>query len=159
MGTTTELRREIKSRFFPYVEQLGFKFDEREAPTFWIFRRTAVDTAQLFSIQWEKYGRPRFRLDFGSCSIDGLALPGKQIALADVHPHWLSDCLTLKPRTGFFASDWFRQDRGAMRKLLGAEPLRSPAEVVDELMRVFTEVESYWSYGAAGKHIRHWPRR
>jgi hypothetical protein len=159
MGTTTALRREMKSRFIPHVEQQGFKLDERQAPIVWIFRREVGMTAQLFSVEWEKYGRPRFRLDFGTCPIEGLSLRGQHFDWPDIHPHWLPNAATLRPGSGFLAGTWFRQDRAVLRKLLSSGTLRSPSEVVDELLSAYPHIQSYWSGGSAGNHIRRWPRR
>lgn len=157
MGTTTALRREIKSRFIPYVERQGFTLDEREAPAFWIFRRAAGEAAHVFSIQWDKYGRPRFRLDFGTCPLDGLNARGEHFPWLDVHPHWLPDTATLKPRGGPLAGTWFRQDRGVFGRLLGRGALRAPGDVVDDLLAAYPDVERYWGSRAAGNHIRRWP--
>jgi hypothetical protein len=159
MGTTTALRREIKLRFIPHVEQQGFTLDEGNAPTFWLFRRAADSTAQMFSIQWEKYGRPRFRLDFGTCPIEGLELAGKRVDWHSMHPHWLPDVASLKPSRWSLSGSWFRQDRTLLRKLIGATALRPSIEVVDELLALYPEVEAYWANGTVGKHIRQWPRK
>jgi hypothetical protein len=159
LGTTTALRHEIKRRFIPHVQQRGFALDERDAPTFWLFRRPTGTTVQVFSIQWEKYGRPRFRLDFGTCPVAGLELADKHIDWSNVHPHWLPDVATLRPRRGTLAGSWFRQDRAWLRKLLGAGALRHVSEVVDELFALYPEVEAYWSSGVVGTSIHRWLRR
>jgi hypothetical protein len=159
MGTTTALRREIKRRFIPHVEHQGFMLDEHDAPTFWLFRRAAGTSAQIFGIQWEKYGRPRFRLDFGSCPIEGMVLAGQRVDWRNMHPHWLPEVASLRPGQGILSGSWFRQDRALLRRLLGAGALRDPGEVVDELLAAYPEVEAYWENGATGKHIRRWPIR
>lgn len=156
MGATTSLRRELKLRFFPQVEQHGFRLVEREAPMFWIFRRATGASVQLFSLQWDKYGRPRFRVDFGSCPIGGLDLLGKHVGWADMHPHWLPDVATLKPAGGVLAGSWYRQDRALLRRLLGGGTLRAPADVVDELVAAYPEMEAYWANGSSGRRIRRW---
>ena len=159
MGPTTALRREIKHRFIPHVVASGFTLDEREAPTFWLFRRQAGPSAQLFSIQWEKYGRPRFRLDFGTCPIEGLDFTGKHVEWSSMHPHWLPDAASLKPGRAIFSRSWFRQDRTPILQLFGATALRPAKEVVDELFSLYPEVEAYWASGKVGKHIQQWSRR
>jgi hypothetical protein len=159
MGATTALRREIKSRFIRQVEQQGFKLDESQAPTFWVLRRAVGSSAQMLSIQWDKYGRPRFRLDFGSCPIEGLTLAGQHIDWLNMHPHWLPEVATLRPGSGFLSGTWFRQDRRLVLKLLGASSLRTPGEVVDELLAAYPEVELYWVKGITGNLIRRWPKR
>ena len=65
MGRTTDLRREMKRRFFPAMIDSGFSVDMRNAPSFVDFRRITPDAIQAFDIQWEKYGRPRFVINFG----------------------------------------------------------------------------------------------
>lgn len=56
MGPTTELRRELKRTFVPFMAARGFVLDNRHAPQFQNYRRTVGDRVQLLEIQWEKYG-------------------------------------------------------------------------------------------------------
>lgn len=158
MGTTTALRREIKHRFIPLVVQRGYSLDERDAPTFWLFRRQEGSTVRIFGIQWEKYGRPRFRFDFGTCPAEGLNFNGNHVDWNDMHPHWLPQVASLKPGRGSQSGLWFRQDCSLLARLLGAPALRPAAEVVDDLVAMFEEVEMYWASGVTGRHIHLWPR-
>lgn len=159
MGTTTTLRNEIKHRFIPHVVQQGYTLDMRDAPTFWLFRRQEGAGVRLFSIQWEKYGRPRFRFDFGTCPAEGLNFNGKQVDWKDMHPHWLPEVASLKPGRGSQSGLWFRQDPTLLNRMLGAPALRPASEVVDALLAMYPEVEAYWTNGATGKHIHLWPRK
>ncbi len=140
----------------PFVEQRGFRLDEREAPAFWIFRRPTADTVQVFSIQWDKYGRPRFRVDFGLCPIEGMDVAGERIGWADVHPHWLPDVASLRTRGGLLARVWFCQDPVPIRRIFGVDPLRSASEVVDELLAAYPAVDEYWRTGNSGRLVRRW---
>jgi hypothetical protein len=79
MGRTTELRREIKRTFVPFVRARGFEIDQRYAPNVLEFRRFAGDEVHVFDIQWEKYGAPRFVVNFGKCPATGVEFAGDAI--------------------------------------------------------------------------------
>jgi hypothetical protein len=66
MGRTTDLRREIKRRFFPVMADKGFSLDMRDAPFFVGFRRMTSEAIYVCDIQWEKYSRPCFVINFGN---------------------------------------------------------------------------------------------
>jgi hypothetical protein len=67
MGTTTELRRALKTLFIPYAVDRGFVVDERGQPRSTVFRRRVRSRVEMFEVQWEKYGTPRFAVHFGTC--------------------------------------------------------------------------------------------
>lgn len=154
MGRTTELRRELKRVFFPFVVSRGFEIDQRDAPAFTTFRRTVGESLHVFDVQWDKYGRPRFVVNFGICPASGVHLPGEHIPADHVLAGWAPLGGRLQPRPGATSANWFRQDRPLFMRLFGGEALRSASEVVTELMQLFPELEAYWSTGAAGKHLR-----
>jgi len=156
MGSTTALRRELKRRFLPLARERGFVPDQRRMPASITFRRSAGADVHIFSIQWEKYGKPRFAVRFGTCPGDGARFGNEVFAAADTLPDWLPDAGTLQPRRGTSSRAWFRQDRPLLQRLAGRPRLRPEAEVVDELIRLFAELERYWAGGSAGPHMRHW---
>ena len=153
MGTTTELRREIKQRFVPFALERGFVLDQKRAPTFMEFRRESADVAHLFDIQWEKYGRPRFVVNFGTCPLEGLRVKEKTFPVSEVIASWLPDSGRLQPRKGTSASSWFRQDRPFLARLFSSTKLYPASQVVDELLRLFPELEEYWASGKVGPHV------
>lgn len=53
MGNNTELRRETKRTFVPFVKARGFKIDQRYAPQLFEFRRANGGELHLFDIKWE----------------------------------------------------------------------------------------------------------
>jgi hypothetical protein len=154
MGKTTELRKALKRVFFPFAESRGFAIDQRDAPTFTTFRRTAGNVLQIFDVQWEKYGRPRFVINFGTCPASGLVLPDQTIPPGQVLAAWTPQGGRLQPRPGATTGSWFRQDRPFLMRLFGATILRPAPEVVTHLMQLFPEVEAYWSAGIIGRHLR-----
>lgn len=131
MGRTTELRREIRKRVIPLATASGFALSQADAPFVWEFRRTVGGDEHYFDVQWEKYGRPRFVVNFSSSGKFG----------------------RLQPGSGTGTSSWFRQDSTLFERLLLRPALRPPSEVVDELLALFPELEEYFSEGQVGRHM------
>lgn len=156
MGTTTDLRRALKARFFTHVRDRGFVIDERLQPQTTVFRRRAGGAVQIFEIQWEKYGRPRFTIHFGTCPAEGLRIDDIVHPPEETLPTWCPDMGSLQPRRGTSSRSFFRQDRPLLQRLFGRPPLRDPAAVVDDALRIFPELERYWTSGEVGPHIRQW---
>ena len=156
MGVTTELRRAVKARFFPYLLARGFVADLRNQPSATVFRRPVGSRVQVIGIQWEKYGKPRFAVHFGTCPAGGLHLQEGVCSSEDVLPTWCPDTGSLQPHSGVSSRAWFRQDSTLMRRLLGHPALRAPDDVVDQLITLFPEVERYWTNGEVGPHVRLW---
>jgi len=160
MGRTTALRQEIKKTFVPYMADKGFVCDMRYAPQFFTFRRIASDAVYVFDIQWEKYGRPRFVVNFGTCGLHGVIANGEPVPPNDIFPmHGLTRGRLSPGREGFLSrSGWFRQDRPILRRILSRAKFYEPADVVSELMTLFVELEQLWQGGQIGKHVRILPR-
>lgn len=156
MGTTTDLRRALKARFFPYVVARGFVADHRDQPTSTLFRRVAETRVHIVGVQWEKYGKPRFAVHFGTCPAEGLHFQGRFCSPEDMLPTWCPDIGSLQPRSGMSSRSWFRQDSTLLQRLVGQPALRRPDDVVDELIALFAELEDYWANGAVGPHMRLW---
>lgn len=154
MGKTSELRSEVKRVFFPLVESHGFSIDQRDAPTFITFRRTVGESLHVFDVQWDKYGRPRFVVNFGICPASGLHLSGKDIPPDQVLAGWAPQGGRLQPRPGASDANWFRQDTPLLARLFSGATLRPAPEVVAQLTQLFPELEAYWSTGTVGKHVR-----
>jgi hypothetical protein len=156
MGTTTALRRALKQDFFAFVEKRGFRMDQRDQPRSTVFRRSVGGVVQIFGIQWEKYGRPRFALHFGTCSEAGLLIQGQVHQAGSVFPGWCPDAGSLQPRRGTSTRSWFRQDRSLLQRLFLRPAMREPSEVAGELLALFPELERYWATGEVGRHMRIW---
>ncbi|HET7221477.1 MAG TPA: hypothetical protein VFJ02_25650, partial [Vicinamibacterales bacterium] len=71
-------------------------------------------------------------------------------------PGWCADAGSLQPHRGTGARSWFRQDSTWLQRLAGRPPLKNPADVVDELLALFPELERYWASGEVGPHLRQW---
>lgn len=156
MGTSTQLRQELKRRFWPLLASQGFSRDDFEAPTFVTFRRHTHDSTQVIDVQWDKHGSPRFVVNFGQCPAAGIEFRGKNVPRETMMAGWLAPFGqggTLQPRSGSSTRSWFRLDADLLMKLKGKRS-REPAEVVDELLELFPEVEAWWKDGLVGSHLR-----
>lgn len=155
MGRTTPLRRAIKRTFIPYLTAKGFVCDMRDAPGVFTFRKIDSDALYVCDVQWEKYGHPRFVVNFGKCSLEGVTFRGRRVLPGDVCPGDTPDCGRLygSPRSSWGTGDWFRQDR-PLPRIVSFSKLYTPDVVVAKLMTLFAEVEDYWNSGRVGQHLR-----
>jgi len=154
MGRTTELRQAIKANFLPLMVGKGFEPDLSLMPQFMTFRRITPDKIYVCDIQWEKYGRPRFVMNFGNCGPRGVVCHGNEIDPVKIFTSHTPEHGRLAPGLGATASGWFRQDRTLLDWLLARSRMKSAEDVVADLIRLFVEVEEYWSAGKLGRHIR-----
>ena len=124
MGRTTELRREIKRRFFPAMTAKGFSTDMRYAPFFVGCRRMTPQGIHVCDIQWDKYGRPRFVINFGKCSLAGVICHGQPVRPEDVTASETPLRGRLAPGRHSTVGGWFRQDRPLIES---PPPIASPS--------------------------------
>jgi hypothetical protein len=154
LGKTTNLRREITTIFVPHVQSAGFTVDKKDLPLFLRFWRIKDGEAHLFDIQWEKYGRPRFVVNFGRCPAEGLVIRGKHFAPQDILATWTPEGGRLQPRPGFSSRSWFRQDKPFLKSLFSREKLRPAYEVIAvDLVCHFSEVEMWWGSRMQLSHL------
>ncbi len=136
MGRTTELREAVKRDFVPFLRDKGFTLDMSDAPRLYRFRKIDSDAALECDVQWEKYGSPRFILNFYKRESKGLTAQGR-----------------LAPSQRRTLAGWFRQDRPWLSRLISSSKLYPPERVVAQLIALFGEVEEYWKSGTIGPHI------
>jgi hypothetical protein len=138
------LREAVKRRFYPYAESRGFVRARSSHPHFADFRRDRGGKAEVFDVQWDKYGRPAFVVNFGVV---------EAARTGETAPRWKN--LYRLVRDAAARDRWFD-----LRKPWG-EALRSlrlryrPDAVVDQLIARFPEAEAWWTRGAVGPHVRH----
>ena len=153
MGVTTALRRELKQGFLPLLLDKGFIQDDRDAPQTIHFRRPAGDAVHLLEIQWDKYGGPTFVINFGACPAEGLNTPHGHVPAEQVYAGWLRESGRLQPKRGRGTGSWFSQKRPWLQRIFAKQKLRSPDEVVRELLALFPQVEAYLTTGAIGDNL------
>ncbi|MDB5177463.1 MAG: hypothetical protein JWN75_1131 [Candidatus Saccharibacteria bacterium] len=154
MGNTTELRRELKRTFMPFLAAKGFTLNQRHAPHFIDFYRTVDERVQFLEIQWEKYGKPRFAVNVGQVSTKGTICYGEHIEAKDVGPGQAPQYCRVYPNgNGSSTRHWFRQDRPMISALLTRSRLYAPEVPIRQLLDLFNEIEEYWRSGQVGQHM------
>lgn len=118
------------------------------------FRRTIGESLHVFDVQWDKYGRPRFVVNFGTCPAGGLHVSGKDIPADQVLAGWAPQRGRLQPCAGASSANWFRQDKSLVARLFFGVAPHPASEVVAQLTQLFPELEAYWSAGTIGKHLQ-----
>ena len=154
MGRTTDLRREIKQRINPLMAEKGFICDMRQAPQFVTFRKRAPEAVYVFDIQWEKYGAPRFIINFGKCGAAGTICHGERVDPENVFPSHTPLFGRLGPSRASSTSGWFRQDRPLINRIPTWSRYYPAEDVVTNLVTLFREVEEFWANGKMGPHVR-----
>jgi hypothetical protein len=155
MRTTTALRHALKSKFVPFMLARGFDLDQRNAPQFLEFRRTQGDEMQFVEIQWEKYGRPRFKVTAGFASQKGVICHGKQVEATEVGTGQAPRYVALYPTgNGSSTRHWFRQDKSLISALVSGNRLYPPEETVEKLILLYQELEDYFCTREPGAHCR-----
>ena len=132
------LRQELSQRFIPHLQSKGFavakdaaKGNGRSSFPFGTFIREHGADADVIKIQFDKYSRPKFILNFSLRSGNDL------VESFRLHP---------RPKS----SAWF-----TMRTFFGLRSAETCArQVVDQLMNLFPEVESWFKDRVVGKHLR-----
>jgi hypothetical protein len=156
MGRTTELRRELKHRFYPVAAALGFQIDNSFGPFGVDFRRFTPTHLDIFDLQWEKSGHPRFVLNFGRTPADGVIHHGEQVPPERVLSY-MGSAGRLQPGTRASTSSWFRQDPVFFQRVVLRQTDRPAAEVVDELLSLFPELIEWFDHGRLGPHMKLMP--
>ncbi|GGY45684.1 hypothetical protein [Pseudoduganella albidiflava] len=159
MGKTTDLRRELKKRFYPFAISQGFQVDTTHSPFNVDFRRVMAEGIDVFGLQWEKYGKPRFVVNFGHCSASGVIHHGERVPPDKVLPYMGSSSGRLQPRKGSGTHCWFSQDRSFFRRVVLQQKPRSAACVVDELLDLFPELQEWFRHRRMGPHMIMAPSR
>ena len=153
MSRATALRDAVKERFYPFVERRGFVRNTSRHPLFTVFRRTSSEAVHVFEIQWDKYGGPRFVINFGEAPIGGLDVGGEHVAANDIEPYHCSTFGRLQRRKGPTLRCWFQLKRPWLDALASMRRTYNPHDVVDQLIAYFPEIETWWAEKVEGPHV------
>jgi hypothetical protein len=149
------LREELSRRFISYLRSSGFEQDQdlskangRSTFPFGALIRKRGTSSDIIEIQFDKYKRPKFIVNFRR---DPPKLFKERPFASGTGTVKETEAFRLHPRPK--SSGWF-----TMRTFFG---LRSPEvsakKVVDRLVSVFPEVESWFKDGIVGEHLRGYP--
>ena len=143
MKQSTELRQVVKERFYPFAERQGFTRVKSTNPLFTVFRRQR-QTVHVFDLQWDKYHHPRFVINFGEAPVEGGEAPPMTGRL--------------QRRRGGSLGCWFQLRKPSWEAVSTLTLRYSPAEVVEQAIVAFPELEEWWATRAEGPHIYIWQR-
>jgi hypothetical protein len=133
------LREAVKRRFYPFVEARGFSRIKSTDSLFTTFRKGDAEVAYKFEMQWDKYHRPYFILNFSKP--DGAKMPTR------------TEHGRLQRKRGGSMNCWFNLRRPWLEVLRAGRLSYTPDEVVDQLISCFPEIEEWWSTGTEGAHV------
>jgi hypothetical protein len=142
------LRALIRSRFSEFVAGHGFERERGDTLGF-RFRRKTDQRHDLIEVQFDKYLRPRFILNFGTVSSDGLIdAYGRHIKAYDVRISHLVESGRLNACPGFFLEHWF-----GVGGFTISPPERVAERQIERLIRLFPQVERWFATGRAGMNL------
>jgi hypothetical protein len=133
------LREAVKRSFYPFAQQAGFEQLKGGGANFTNFRRRSGDIVDVFEIQWDKYARPYFVINFGQCTVH-----------EEQNSH--KPCRLQRKRGGSM-SNWFNQRKPLWEAIRTGRLRYTPDEVVNQLIAWFPEVEAWWASRAEGEHV------
>lgn len=151
MGKTKALRNAVKERIFPLFEAKGLQRAKGRNPLVCEFKRLTHHEIWVVAIQWEKYGKPRFVVNFDKFPRTGIRWNSTDYSADEIDSSF-AHC-RLQPRSGTLTSSWFRQDRSLLASLMSGSRLRPEKEVVDELVSMIEEIFDYLGNDSVGNHI------
>jgi len=155
MSGSTALREAIKAAFYPFAESRGFA-QGKATSMFTPFRRTRGDMAQVFEIQWEKYGRPCFVVNFGEAPASGVAFQGQHVPADRLDPVHCPLNGRLQRWRGGSLRAWFQLSKPWLETLGTLHWSYSPQDVVAQLIICFGELETWWESKHEGPHVYRW---
>ena len=134
------LREAVKKRFYPFIEAKGFSRVKSTHPHFTTFRKPNGSSVQVFDVQWDKYGRPSFVINFGE-GPNTEAEPEQCDVLCRLQPDKDS------PR-------WWRLRKPLLEIFKTGRIKYEPEEVVAQVIACFGEAEAWWAEKKEGAHVQ-----
>ena len=158
MSRTTELRDELKARFYPLLHEKGFTLDKGQGPYCRTFRKIVNDEVYVLELQWDKYHRPRFVINFGASFSKDIEFGGRKIEAVETSPVHLHNQGRLYPRKVRLETtrSWFCQDRHFLLRWLGFKNFPA-SSIVDQAITAFKDLETFWATGEKTDRIRYYP--
>ncbi len=133
------LRETVKQKFYPFAEARGFSRVKSNNALFTVFRKSDGGVTYEFELQWDKYHRPYFVLNFGRPEGSGVQTRTKRGRL--------------QRKRGGPMSCWFNLRKPWLEALQTWRIRYTPDEVVEQLITFFPEIETWWSCGTEGPHV------
>jgi hypothetical protein len=152
MSRTSTLRQALKATFYPFALERGF-VRGKATPMFTPFRRVRGNVTHVFDVQWGKYGRPCFVINFGEAPSDGVEFGGRKISSDMLAPAHCPLNGRLQRWRGGSRRTWFQLSKPWSETLLTLRWTYSPEEVVAQVTGCFSELEAWWDSKREGPHV------
>ena len=117
------------------------------------FRRIRGSVVHVFDIQWDKYGAPRFVINFGEAPASGVVLHGEQIPADRLDPAHCPLNGRLQRWRGGSLRTWFQLSKPLPEALRTLRWAYLPDEVATQLVTCFSELEVWWDTKHEGPHV------
>jgi hypothetical protein len=148
LSKSTPYREALVSQFYPFVSGKGFVRGKANA-LFVPFHRICDSKIHWFEIQWDKYHRPFFVLNFGEITNDQSMKLERMLSDRDV----MEVAGRLQRSKGGGLSNWFQARKPWKESLLSMSLSYTPDDVVEQLILSFSELEEWWNTKREGPHI------
>lgn len=152
MSRATPLRETIKAVFYPFASERGF-VRGKATSMFTPFRRIRSPVVHVFDLQWDKYGAPRFVINFGEAPSTGVVFQGEHIPSDKLDPVHCPLNGRLQRWRGGSLRAWFQLSKPWPETLRTLRWAYLPSEVAMELVTCFAELETWWDTKQEGPHV------
>ena len=144
MSKSKPLREALKKRFYPFAQSRGF-VRGKATSLFTPFHRTVDGKIQFFEIQWDKYNRPCFVINFGESASHETNDSTPPLSIGRLQ-RWRGGSM----RT------WFQISKPWVETVRTLRWSYQPDEVVIHLIECFSELEVWWNSKQEGQHVYIW---
>lgn len=155
MSLASPLRDALKATFYPFASKQGF-VRGRATSIVTPFRRMRGGRVQVFEVQWDHNGRPRFVINFGEASADGVEFAGQKVSAQQLDPSQCELQGRLQRWRGGSPRTWFQLSKPWPETLRTFRWEYSPEEVAAQVVSCFSELEAWWANKQEGRHIYIW---
>jgi len=140
------LREAVKDYFYPFAESKDFVRAKSKHPHFTTFRRVKGATVHVFDVQWDKYGRPAFVINFGEASFEE-----SKTLVDNVETEQCNVLCRLQPDKN--SPGWWRLRKPWLEVLKTGRLRFEPKEVVLRAIACFPDAEAWWAEKLTGQHV------
>jgi hypothetical protein len=141
---------QIKQSLTTFIQQQGFRsLDEDDETGTLDFYRDQGDKRQLLSVQFDTHGRPRFILEAGECSLQGVNYGGVWKPIDQVTVANLFLRVRLQSAQGSSTKNWFRAD--SLRDMFS--PKNAVSRTLEEVQSSFPQLEEWFRTKKTGPNL------
>ena len=150
------LRSDLETRLSPVFVDEGFSAVPVPPDDTWLKRHFPLGSLQrkrgneldVIDFQFDKHGRPRFTINFGTVPEAGIALPWGDHVDRDAVSSSLGGYGCRLSSSPHYAR-WFKLG------MLSPKNETASGDLVDQAVLLSTEVNQWFETGTIGKHVRH----